>query len=80
MPIRFGYWMPLGSGGFVISNIEQRTDWSLDYNSRLARTAEELGFDYGLAPADLSPVMDGSCSRRQSLVRLLSLRTPSVSS
>jgi FMNH2-dependent dimethyl sulfone monooxygenase len=51
MPIRFGYWMPLGSGGFVISNIEQRTDWSLDYNSRLARTAEELGFDYGLAPA-----------------------------
>ena len=30
MTIRFGYWMPLGSGGFVISNIKQRTDWSLD--------------------------------------------------
>jgi len=51
MTIRFGYWMPLGSGGFVISGIKQRTDWSLDYNARLARTAEQLGFDYGLAPA-----------------------------
>ena len=51
MAIRFGYWMPLGSGGFVISNIPQRTEWSLDYNARLAQTAEELGFEYGLAPA-----------------------------
>ena len=51
MAISFGYWMPLGSGGFVISNIPQRTEWSLDYNARLAQTAEDLGFDYGLAPA-----------------------------
>ena len=51
MAIRFGYWMPLGSGGFVISNIPQRTDWSLDYNAGLAQTAEQLGFEYGLAPA-----------------------------
>jgi dimethylsulfone monooxygenase len=51
MAIRFGYWMPLGSGGFVISNIPQRTDWSLDYNAGLAQKAEELGFEYGLAPA-----------------------------
>jgi len=43
--------MPLGSGGFVISGIPQRTDWSLDYNAELAQTAEELGFEYGLAPA-----------------------------
>ena len=49
--MRFGYWMPLGSGGFVISNIPQRTDWSLDYNVGLARQAEDLGFEYGLAPA-----------------------------
>jgi FMNH2-dependent dimethyl sulfone monooxygenase len=49
--IRFGYWMPLGSGGFVISDIKQRTDWSLDYNAQLACTAEQIGFDYGLAPA-----------------------------
>jgi FMNH2-dependent dimethyl sulfone monooxygenase len=51
MAMRFGYWMPLGSGGFVISGIPQRTDWSLDYNAELAQTAEELGFEYGLAPA-----------------------------
>lgn len=51
MAIRFGYWMPLGSGGFVISSIPQRTEWSLAYNAELAQTAEELGFDYGLAPA-----------------------------
>jgi len=51
MAMRFGYWMPLGSGGFVISGIPQRTDWSLDYNAGLAQTAEELGFEYGLAPA-----------------------------
>jgi len=49
--IHFGYWMPLGSGGYVISSIPQRTDWSLNYNTQLAQTAEELGFDYGLAPA-----------------------------
>jgi FMNH2-dependent dimethyl sulfone monooxygenase len=51
MALRFGYWMPLGSGGFVISNVPQRTDWSLDYNATLAREAEELGVEYGLAPA-----------------------------
>lgn len=51
MAIRFGYWMPLGSGGFVISNVPQRTEWSLDYNARLAQVAEEVGFEYGLAPA-----------------------------
>jgi dimethylsulfone monooxygenase len=43
--------MPLGSGGFVISNVPQRTEWSLEYNARLAQTAEEVGFEYGLAPA-----------------------------
>jgi hypothetical protein len=38
MALKFGYWMPLGSGGFVISNIKQRTDWSLDYNAKRAQT------------------------------------------
>lgn len=49
--INFGYWMPLGSGGYVISSIPQRTEWSLTYNAWLAQTAEDLGFNYGLAPA-----------------------------
>jgi FMNH2-dependent dimethyl sulfone monooxygenase len=51
MDIVFGYWMPLGSGGMVISDLPQRTDWSLDWNARMAQTAETVGFDYGLAPA-----------------------------
>src|ERR1700683_1041672 len=51
MAIRFGYWMPLGSGGVVIRDVPQRTEWSLDYNARLAQVAEDVGFEYGLAPA-----------------------------
>lgn len=49
--IHFGYWMPLGSGGYVISSLPQRTEWSLNYNAQLAQTAENVGFEYGLAPA-----------------------------
>lgn len=46
--IVFAYWVPNVSGGLVVSNIEQRTDWSYDYNVRLAQTAEKAGFDYAL--------------------------------
>lgn len=46
--IIFAYWVPNVSGGLVVSNIEQRTDWSYDYNVRLAQTAEQAGFDYAL--------------------------------
>lgn len=46
--IVFAYWVPNVSGGLVVSNIEQRTDWSYDYNVRLAQTAEQAGFDYAL--------------------------------
>ena len=51
MNIRFGYWMPLGSGGMVISNLPQRTDWTLKWNAKMAQIAEEVGYEYGLAPA-----------------------------
>ena len=44
--ITFAYWVPNVSGGLVVSNIEQRTDWSYEYNVRLAQTAEKNGFDY----------------------------------
>ena len=37
-PIRFAYWVPNVSGGLVISNIEQRTSWEIDYNRKLAQT------------------------------------------
>lgn len=40
--IKFAYWVPNVSGGLVVSTIEQRTDWSYDYNIRLAQTAEKM--------------------------------------
>lgn len=46
--IKFAYWVPNVSGGLVVSNIEQRTEWNIDYNKRLAQTAEKNGFDYAL--------------------------------
>jgi FMNH2-dependent dimethyl sulfone monooxygenase len=48
-PIKFAYWVPNVSGGLVISKIEQRTDWSLDYNIKLAKLAENNGFEYALS-------------------------------
>ncbi len=51
MQTRFAYWVPNVSGGLVVSKIEQRTDWSFDYNQWLAQTAEEVGFDYALSQA-----------------------------
>lgn len=47
--IKFAYWVPNVSGGLVVSTIEQRTHWGLDYNVRLARVAEAAGFDYALS-------------------------------
>ena len=48
-PLRFAYWVPNVSGGLVVSTIEQRTDWSFDYNRTLARLAERAGFEYALS-------------------------------
>lgn len=47
--LRFAYWVPNVSGGLVVSKIEQRTDWGYDYNVKLARLAENNGFDYALS-------------------------------
>ena len=47
--LKFAYWVPNVSGGLVISDIEQRTGWDLDYNIKLARIAEASGFDYALS-------------------------------
>ncbi|BBP59666.1 dimethylsulfone monooxygenase SfnG [Pseudomonas sp. St316] len=48
-PIKFAYWVPNVSGGLVVSKIEQRTDWGIDYNRKLAQIAEAAGFDYALS-------------------------------
>ncbi|MGY0539710.1 dimethylsulfone monooxygenase SfnG [Nocardioides sp. YJ-D4] len=48
-PLKFAYWVPNVSGGLVVSKIEQRTDWSYDYNKKLAQLAENNGFEYALS-------------------------------
>ena len=47
--VKFAYWVPNVSGGLVISNIEQRTGWDIDYNRKLAQIAERSGFEYALS-------------------------------
>ncbi|MBV9491009.1 MAG: dimethyl sulfone monooxygenase SfnG [Verrucomicrobia bacterium] len=47
--LRFAYWVPNVSGGLVVSKIEQRTSWDIEYNRHLARLAENNGFDYALS-------------------------------
>lgn len=47
--IKFAYWVPNVSGGLVVSKIEQRTSWDIDYNRKLAQIAERAGFDYALS-------------------------------
>lgn len=49
LPLKFAYWVPNVSGGLVVSKIEQRTHWDLDYNVKLAQIAESAGFDYALS-------------------------------
>lgn len=48
-PLSFAYWVPNVSGGLVVSKIEQRTDWSYEYNKTLAQLAENNGFEYALS-------------------------------
>jgi FMNH2-dependent dimethyl sulfone monooxygenase len=47
--IKFAYWVPNVSGGLVVSKIEQRTSWDIDYNRKLAQLAEQNGFEYALS-------------------------------
>ncbi|GAB2744836.1 dimethylsulfone monooxygenase SfnG [Sinomonas soli] len=47
-PLKFAYWVPNVSGGLVVSTIEQRTNWEFEYNRKLARIAEDSGFEYAL--------------------------------
>lgn len=47
-PVKFAYWVPNVSGGLVVSSIEQRTHWGIDYNRKLAQIADAAGFEYAL--------------------------------
>jgi FMNH2-dependent dimethyl sulfone monooxygenase len=51
MNTEFAYWIPNVSGGLVITDWPMNTDWSYEYNKKLAQTADEVGFDYALAQA-----------------------------
>lgn len=46
--LKFAYWVPNVSGGLVVSNLQQETDWSFEANKRYAQIAEEVGFEYAL--------------------------------
>lgn len=59
MSLKFAYWSPILSGGYVISTLPQRTEWSLESNVRLAQTAENVGFDYTLLPARFTSLEAG---------------------
>jgi FMNH2-dependent dimethyl sulfone monooxygenase len=48
-PLRFAYWVPNVSGGLVVSKIEQRTSWDYEYNKKLAKLAEDNGFEFALS-------------------------------
>ncbi len=50
-PMMLGLFLPLQTGGWSQSTLPRRTDWSFDYNARLTRQAEALGFDvvFGLS-------------------------------
>lgn len=61
-PIRFAYWVPNVSGGLVVSKIEQRTSWDIDYNRKLAQLAERNGFDYALRRSASPPATAPSTS------------------
>lgn len=76
-PLKFAYWVPNVSGGLVVSNIEQRTSHSPAYNIDLARTAEQVGFEYALTQvrylasygADAQTAIGRTRSRRWSPAR-----------
>lgn len=59
MSMKFAYWSPILSGGYVISTLPQRTEWSLESNVRLAQTAERVGFEYTLLPARFTSMEAG---------------------
>jgi FMNH2-dependent dimethyl sulfone monooxygenase len=48
MSLQFAFWAPNVSGGLVISNLPQKTNWTYEANKRYAQIAEEAGFDYVL--------------------------------
>ena len=69
--VKFAYWVPNVSGGLVTSDIEQRTDWSYEYNAKPAQTAENNGFEYALSQVRYEA---SYCGKSKNLNRIRSIR------
>jgi FMNH2-dependent dimethyl sulfone monooxygenase len=54
-PLLLGLFLPIHHGGWSISNLPRGTDWSFEYNARLTRQAEDLGFDLVFGVAQWPP-------------------------
>lgn len=50
-PFLLGLFLPIHNGGWTMSTYPRGTDWTFDYNARLTRRAEELGFDLVFGPS-----------------------------
>jgi len=50
-PFLLGLFLPIHNGGWTMSTLPRGTDWTFDYNARLTRRAEALGFDLVFGPA-----------------------------
>ena len=50
-PMLIGLFLPIHNGGWTMSTLPRGTDWTFEYNSRLTRRAEALGFDLVFGPA-----------------------------
>jgi dimethylsulfone monooxygenase len=50
-PMLLGLFLPIQSGGWSPSTLPRTTTWEYDYNARIAKRAEDFGFDllFGLA-------------------------------
>ena len=50
-PMLLGLFLPIQSGGWSPSTLPRTTSWEFEYNARLAKQAEDFGFDlaFGLA-------------------------------
>ncbi len=54
-PLMVGLFLPIHHGGWSISTLPRGTDWSFDYNARLTKQAEDLGFDLVFGVAQWPP-------------------------
>jgi FMNH2-dependent dimethyl sulfone monooxygenase len=50
-PMLLGLFLPIHNGGWSMSTTPRATDWTFEYNARLTRQAEDIGFELVFGPA-----------------------------